>query len=91
MKNLIAFVVLAIVVYLISWSIAYFWLMGSEFKHYFEYLRLAWTSPGEIPAFIQIASIIATILIMLVIIMVVRSRAASTSKTIRTTRRAYRQ
>ena len=74
MKNSLSFVALTVVVYLISWSVAYVLLVGSDSKYYLEYLRLAWTSPGEIPAFLQIASIIATVLIMLVVALVARHK-----------------
>lgn len=72
MKNLISFVMLSIFVYLISWSAAYTWIVGFDFKHYFEYMRLSWTHPGEIPAFLQISSIIMTILIMLFVYWIVK-------------------
>lgn len=68
MKTLISLVTLIAVAYLVSWSIAYLWLMGSDFRYYSEYLRLAWTSPGEIPSFLQIISITATALIVLLVV-----------------------
>lgn len=66
MKRVVSILVLAVGVYLTSWSAAYFWIVGSDLEHYGEYLRLAWTNPGEIPAFLQMISIIATVLMLFI-------------------------
>jgi heme A synthase len=36
--------------------------MGLDFRYYFEYLKLAWTNPGENPVFIQMIAIVLTII-----------------------------
>jgi hypothetical protein len=48
-------------VYLAAWTVSYIIFVGIDFQHYFEYLSLAWTGPGEIPAFIQMTSIVLTL------------------------------
>ena len=69
------YLLLAVVVYFVTWTIAYILLVGPNFRHYVDYLRLAWTNPGEIPAFLQIASIVVTVLLMLLVLLVVRRRS----------------
>ena len=66
--KILCFAVLIVVAYLVSWSVAYVWLVGTDFGYYAEYLRLAWTNPGEIPSFLQFIAIVATTLILLVVI-----------------------
>jgi hypothetical protein len=57
--NRLGFILL---MYLVSWSISYLIIMGLDFRYYFEYLKLAWTSPGENPVFIQLIAIVLTVI-----------------------------
>jgi hypothetical protein len=43
--------------YCLGWFIFYAFFIGEDFNYFFEYLRLAWTNPGEIPTFINIGAI----------------------------------
>jgi hypothetical protein len=54
--------VFVVLVYLVSWTVSYAVIMSFDFRYYFEYLRLAWTHPGENPIFIQIMAIVLTII-----------------------------
>jgi hypothetical protein len=78
MKAIISTVLMTIVIYFISWSIAYVWLVGSDLTHYWEYLRLAWTNPGETPAFLRMVSVAATILMLLLIFGFIKYRSTKT-------------
>jgi hypothetical protein len=62
----------AIVAYFLSWSVAYVVLVGWDLGYYWQYLRLAWTNPGELPAFLQIVAIVATLVVSILVL--VRSR-----------------
>jgi len=53
MKYLLA----AIGGYAAGWTLVYTLLMDGDFRYFFTYLRLAWTGPGERPAFIQAGAI----------------------------------
>lgn len=64
MHKVINRLVFIVLVYFVSWSIAYSLIMGFDFRYYFEYLHLAWTQPGENPVFIQIIAIVLTIIIV---------------------------
>jgi hypothetical protein len=52
--------------YGIAWTAAYLFFVGGDFQFYFEYLRLAWTGPGEIPAFIQASALAGTVVLCLI-------------------------
>jgi hypothetical protein len=43
--------------YAVGWTLVYTLLMDGDFRYFFTYLRLAWTGPGERPAFIQAGAI----------------------------------
>ena len=60
MKFFFTIIAIGLLVYAITWSAAYLVAMGFDLKYYLEYLRLSWTNPGEIPAFIQMTSLIIT-------------------------------
>jgi hypothetical protein len=62
MHKMINRLIFILLVYLVSWSISYLIIMGIDFRFYFEYLKLAWTSPGENPVFIQIIAIVLTVI-----------------------------
>jgi len=64
MRAISTFVVIGICVYLATWTVAYVWILGRDFHYYFEYLKLSWTRPGEIPAFIQWIAIPVTVLVL---------------------------
>jgi hypothetical protein len=38
--------------YVLGWTLSYIVLVGTDFQHYYDYLYLAWTGPGEIPVFV---------------------------------------
>ncbi len=64
-------------IYAFCWTFFYLIFVGWHFEYFFYYLRLAWTSPGEIPTFIQIFSIGLTILISYLVFRIARSRRYS--------------
>ena len=64
MKVALRIVAAVVAVYFISWSAVYVWIVGSDFRYYGKYLHLAWTNPGELPAFLQVTSIVVTVLIL---------------------------
>ncbi len=64
MRAISTFVVIGISVYLATWTVAYVGILGGDFHYYFEYLKLSWTSPGEIPALIQWIAIAVTALVL---------------------------
>jgi hypothetical protein len=74
MSRTLSFCATAIVAYFLSWSIAYVVLVGWDLQYYVQYLRLGWTSPGEIPAFLQIIAFVAT-LVVCVLVFVFRGKA----------------
>ena len=43
--------------YAVGWTLIYTLQMHGDFQYFFTYLYLAWTGPGEIPAFIQVGAI----------------------------------
>lgn len=62
MLKIINRLILIVLIYLVSWTVSYSVFMGFDFHYYFEYLHLAWTNPGEKPAFIQITAIVLSII-----------------------------
>ena len=52
-------------VYLVAWTISYSIMMGFDFRFYFEYLILAWSNPGERPIFIQMISLLITVIVVI--------------------------
>ena len=67
MTRTLSIVATAIVAYFLSWSIAYVVLVGWNLECYWQYLRLAWTNPGELPAFSQMFAIIATLVVCILV------------------------
>jgi hypothetical protein len=61
MKTFLVIAVGGVLVYLATWTLAYIWFMGWDFRYYLQYLKLSWTRPGEIPAFIQWVAIAITV------------------------------
>jgi hypothetical protein len=43
--------------YLVGWFITYAMIMRGDFQYFFEYWKLAWTKPGELPTFINLGAI----------------------------------
>ena len=64
MRKIMNRLVFVVLVYFVSWSVSYSLIMGFYFRYYFEYLRLAWTHPGENPAFIQIIAVVLTVIVI---------------------------
>jgi len=64
MRKIMNRLVFVVLVYFVSWSVSYSLIMGFDFRYYFEYLRLAWTHPGENPAFIQIIAVVLTVIVI---------------------------
>lgn len=67
--KIIRYIVLFVGIYIVSWTVIYAVLMKFNFKYYFNYLWLSWTSPGEVPAYIQVVSLILTVLSFIGIIL----------------------
>jgi hypothetical protein len=76
MSRTLSIVATAVVAYFLSWSIAYVVLVGWSLEYYWQYLRLAWTNPGELPAFLQIVAIVATLVICILVFVFSRKRLA---------------
>ncbi len=74
MSRALSILATAIIAYFLSWSIAYVVLVGWDLKHYWQYLRLAWTDPGELPAFLQICAIVATFVLCILVFVLCRKR-----------------
>lgn len=64
----------AVVLYLFGWTLCYALIMGTDFSFFAAYLVLAWTSPGEIPTFINVGAIFLA-LIGVVALAIRRKRA----------------
>lgn len=77
MTRTLSIVATAIVAYFLSWSIAYVVLVGWDLEYYWQYLRLAWTSPGELPAFLQIIAIVATLVVCILVFVFRRKRVTT--------------
>jgi hypothetical protein len=75
MNRLLSIVATVIISYFLSWSVAYVVLIGWDLKYYWHYLRLAWTGPGERPAFIQMYAIVATVVVCILVLVLRRKRA----------------
>jgi cyanate permease len=75
MSRTLSIVATAIVAYFLSWSVAYVVLVGWDPEYYWQYLRLAWTNPGELPAFLQIVAIVATFVVSVLVFVRSRKRA----------------
>ena len=46
--------------YAIGWTLCYRLFEGPDYRYYYDYLSLAWTSPGERPTFINIGALAIT-------------------------------
>ena len=77
MSRTLSIVATAIVAYFLSWSIAYVVLVGWDLEYYWQYFRLAWTSPSELPAFLQIIAIVATLVVCILVFVFRRKRVAT--------------
>ena len=77
MSRAFSIVATALVAYSLSWSIAYVVLVGWDLEYYWEYLRLAWTNPGELPAFLQAIAIVATLVACILVFVLRRKRVAT--------------
>lgn len=58
------FVAVTVVAYATIWTTVYAVFMKFDFSFFAEYFLLAWTGPGEIPAYIQFLSVTITFLTM---------------------------
>ena len=75
MKAKLKLVGIGLLSYIIVWSATYVVVLKANMAYYFEYLWLSWTSPGEIPAFLQIVAIpTALVVVFLVWIILFRKR-----------------
>lgn len=74
MSRAFPIVATALIAYFLSWSIAYVVLVGWDFEYYWQYLRLAWTNPGELPAFLQIFAIVTTLVVCILVFVFRRKR-----------------
>lgn len=48
------------VMYIVTWSVVYSIILEFDFSLYFLYLWYSWTSPGEVPSYIQIIALTVT-------------------------------
>ena len=74
MSRTLSIVATAIVAYFLSWSVAYVVLVAWDLEYYWQHLRLAWTNPGELPAFLQIVAIVATLVVSILVFVRGRKR-----------------
>jgi hypothetical protein len=58
------FAFVTVVTYFVAWTVWFIAIMGTDFQYYFPYMRLAWSSPGEIPFFIQAFSVSSAIFLI---------------------------
>jgi len=58
--------------YCAAWTISFMFFVGLDFQYYFEYLALAWTGPGEIPAFIQWGALTITLMTIVSVVVIRR-------------------
>jgi len=65
---------LLVALYVAAWTLAYAAIMEGDFQYYFEYLKLAWSAPGELPALIQIYSVSVALVSFIVVIAAVRRK-----------------
>lgn len=68
MKTLSVIVLAGVLIYLAAWTLAYIWIVGWDFRYFLQYLKLAWTRPGEIPAFIQWIAMGTTVVVIAVLL-----------------------
>ncbi len=57
------YIILFFGLYIFLWTVVYAVLMKFDFRYYMSYLWLSWTNPGEMPAYIQMVSVILTLLL----------------------------
>jgi len=70
MKKIIIFLAMGFAIYCTVWAIIYIWIMGLNFRYYWDYFRAAWWNPGEIPGLIRFYSVFITLFILLIILLV---------------------
>lgn len=70
MQKLVQGIVALAIGYGVCWTVVYLIVMGGDVRFFFEYLALAWTDPGELPALIQLYSV-ALLLVLAVVAFVV--------------------
>ena len=51
---------LLLIIYAGAWTASYIFFVGLDFRYFFQYLRFAWTGPGELAAFVQALALILT-------------------------------
>jgi len=65
MNEFFKYCVLGIISYFVLWTLTYLIIMGPEYKYFIEYFKLAWTNPGEVPAFLQMVALIGTLILII--------------------------
>ena len=70
MKRIATVAGLTVAIYVCSWVLAYVGLLGFDFSNFSQYLKLAWTDPGEIPSYLRFLSLSLTIVSLLVYFLV---------------------
>lgn len=74
MKSIVYVGLVIVLVYIFFWTIAYLCLVGRDFQYYWKYLYLSWVGPGEIPAFLHIFAVVATVVIVFVFFITAKLR-----------------
>jgi len=67
MIKIFIFLGIAFASYWVIWTIIYIWIMGLNFKYYWQYFWASWWNPGELPGLIWFYSFFLTIIILLLI------------------------
>jgi len=76
----VKYVLAGVAGYVFGWAISYTVLMGADFRYVFEYLRLAWTDPGERPTIIQFGAVAMAIVAPLTLWVICRSRRSDSGQ-----------
>src|SRR5688500_9083919 len=63
-----------VVLYLLTWVVAYSVVMEFDYRFVLEYFRLGWQGGGELPAAIQMAAIAISLLAAVIVGLVYRQR-----------------
>lgn len=66
MKKIISLFLIFFLSYCISWGVTYSIIMKMDYRYFLEYLRMSWSGPGEIPAFIQISALFISVIMTVI-------------------------
>ena len=66
MEKILFFLAIGVGIYWTVWTIIYIWIMGFNFKYYWDYFWASWWEPGEIPGIIWFYSFFITLFILLI-------------------------